>query len=110
MAANRELQLQNHATLESVFYGTTALLSQVLGRKAFRIKTAINAAILDSVMVGTAERIARGPITDLEAFRANYQQLLQDPAYLPVVSRATADEEYVRTRLALARKAFVDVP
>lgn len=110
MAANRHLERQNEQVLSEIFERTITLVHQALGKRAFRIKTALNAAVFDSVMVGIAKRLERGEVSDLDALRQAYNALMEDAIYVDRVSRATADEEYVRTRLDLARQIFSNVP
>ena len=69
----------------------------------------MNAAVLDSVMVGVAVRLERGPISDAAALSEAYDSLIRDQAYLQAVEQATANEEAVRSRMALSIEAFAGV-
>jgi hypothetical protein len=72
----------------------------------FRPSNAINAAVFDSVMVGVARaNAAHGPL-QADFVRDRYRALLVDDPYTTAISRATADEARVETRLNLATKAF----
>jgi hypothetical protein len=51
MAVNRNLQKQTEAQLRSVFELTVSTIFRAIGIQAFRPKAAVNAAVLDSVMV-----------------------------------------------------------
>lgn len=109
-AANRSLQLQDDSTLRRAFEQSIRVIREALGQRAFRLKTTVNAAILDAVMVGVSTRIeASGPITDIESLKAAYDTLLTNEAFLTATGRATADEEYVRTRINLAVDAMQSV-
>ena len=109
-AANRDLQLQNADELRTIFIATTTVLHQALGRQAFRLKNAINAAVFDSVMVGVALRIlADGKIRDHDGLKSQYESLLGSPDYVAAVEKSTADEEQVRTRLRLAEDAMAGI-
>lgn len=109
-AANCKLQLQDEKTLRRTFEQAINVIREALGQKAFRLKTAVNAAILDAVMVGVSTRIeASGPITDIESLKAAYDSLLTKESFLTATGRATADEEYVRTRINLAVDAMSSV-
>ncbi len=109
MAANRDLSKQSEAAIRGLFEPTTATILSALGARAFRLKNAVNAAVLDSLMVGVATRLAAGPIDDVAGMRRAYEHLLANSDYKDATSRATADEESVRTRLKLAKEAFADV-
>jgi uncharacterized protein DUF262 len=110
MAANRALQKQPDQELRAVFEPTVATIHRAIGRRAFRPQAAVNAAVLDSMMVGVASRLASGAIQSEQNLRTAYEALLVEPAYLRATTRATADEESVRTRLQLAKQAFANIP
>jgi len=110
MAANKDLEKQSEATLRRLFETTVAVVMRAIGLRSFRPKHAINAAVLDSVMVGIASRLSAGPITAEDRIRHVYDTLLANPAYQEATTRSTADEENVRTRLRLAKDAFAAVP
>lgn len=109
MASNRSLAKHDAAELTELFEATVGVIHDVLGLRAFRLKNAINAATLDSVMVGVAARIAKGPIDKPEGLKEAYTSLLANNEYLGAISRATADEESVKTRLRLAKEHFSKV-
>jgi hypothetical protein len=73
------------------------------------LTTAINAALLDAVMVGITKRLQAGPIEDAKGLTAPYKALLADTAFQSAIGRATADEENVRKRLSLATERFSTV-
>jgi len=109
-AANKNFQIQSEQELEEIFRLTTETVFSAFADRAFRLKKAINAAVMDSVMVGIAGRIkAKGKVSELEPLRRKYDALLKDSDYLSAVERATADEESVKKRLRLATQAFVDL-
>lgn len=110
MARNRWLKRQPEDVLGQVFSETTTVIEAALGSKAFKPKRALNAALFDSVMVGVARRLERGPITELEAVRGAFSGLLGNSEYVKAIEKATTDEENVRRRLALASEAFEGIP
>jgi Protein of unknown function DUF262 len=109
MAQNKNLQSQDENTLTRVFVSTVDVLYQHIGRRAFRISNAVNAAVLDAVMVGVAARLASGPITDSDSFVKAYESLIKLQSFLNATSRSTADEDSVRTRMKDAKEAFQKV-
>lgn len=110
MAANRELAQQNADVLRGIFQATTATIVNSIGPGAFRLRNAVNAAVLDSVMVAVSQLLERrnGKV-DTKAVKTAYERLKTKEQYVDAVSRATADEENVRRRLQLAREAFLEV-
>ena len=66
----------------------------------FRPERALNAAVFDSMSVGLAQRIRSSKAApDPDAIRSAYSSLLADRGYMEAVSRATADEQTVSTRM-----------
>lgn len=110
MAVNKDLQGQSDAELKKTFDGVVSIIKRAIGLRAFRPKSAVNAAVLDSVMVGIASRLVAGPIKSEDRILSAYNTLLANADYQEAITRSTADEENVRTRLRLAREAFANVP
>lgn len=109
MAENRNLDRQSEADLRQVFCSTTAVLDSVLGRRAFRPKRAVNAAVVDSLMTGVAKRLRSGEIKDPARFRDRYESLLANREYVAATEAGTSQDANVKARMALAKDAFMDV-
>ncbi|SDH51988.1 DUF262 domain-containing protein [Agrococcus jejuensis] len=93
--------------IADAFRSSAAVISAALGKRAFRLGTQVNAAILDSVFVGVMDRAhGGGDALTPEDVSDAYQALLEDIDYMDAVTRATANEDSVETRLSLARAAF----
>ena len=88
------------------FIQTIQIASKALGAKPFRPVRAINAAVFDSVMVGIARRLDKGPLDNLEAVKSAYQNLLANNEYINATSRSTADEANLALRLRVCTEAF----
>ena len=59
----------------------------------------------EAIMVGTMRRLEAGtPKPDM--LRGAVDTLVQDDAFVDAITRATADEENVKTRLALATRVL----
>lgn len=110
MGRNKHLTKTSPDDMRSAFTRTIDILNKSIGKRAFRLSRVLNAAVFDAVMVGVARRLIRGQITDFEALRQKYKELLENTNFLEVAERATADEESVAIRLDLATAAFADVP
>lgn len=110
MAANRALQKQGEAQLRTMFEATVSTIVRAIGVRAFRPKNALNAAVLDSVMVGVAARLSSKPITAEAQIKSAHTALLANSQFQEATTRATADEENVRKRIQLAKDAFARVP
>ena len=109
MATNRRLEHQSEEELKAIFDQTTAILCEAIGQRAFRPRTAVNAAVVDSLMTGVATRVAKGPILDKQQFREKYDSLIKNMEYAGAVESGTSQEANVATRLKLAKQAFATV-
>ena len=96
--------------LHSIFVDTVDLFSKVANQKPFRLnhKTALNAAIYDSCMVGLAHRLSNNakPKPDKQAITDPYNKLLENQEYIKAVSNSTADEASVKERMKIAQDIF----
>jgi hypothetical protein len=110
MEYNREFQHQKEDVLRNQFTQTIQVIGNTMREHAFRLKTAINAAVFDSIMVGVANRISeKGNITDFKGLNKAYNKLLENKDYRSSVEHSTSDEENVRTRLQLAKEIMLKV-
>ncbi len=93
-----------------IFLKTMLAFNKALGRDAFRPDRALNAAVFDSMSVALARRITskKDPptVNDIKAAR---RELLTDADYLDAVSRRTANEQSVRTRMEVAARRFKQI-
>ena len=110
MGKNKNLSAARAKEMENTFKETVAFILGSLGKSAFRPTRVLNAAVFDSVMVGTAERLVPGRISDPLAYSISYKALIADKTYLDFCAKGTASEERVRQRLKLAIEAFSSVP
>jgi len=106
---NKDLSQESANDIVHAFRGTIHKIVQAVGSKPFRLKNALNAAVFDSVMVGLARRLATGVPADVGKIGEAYFRLLSDTDYLYAVSKATAREDQVASRLKLATAAFAAV-
>jgi Protein of unknown function DUF262 len=110
MATNQRLERQSETEIKEIFCQTTSILCEAIGQRAFRPRTVVNAAVVDSVMTGVATRLAaQGPIHNKRQFKERYEKLLKSKDYLAAVESGTSQEANVATRLRLAKQAFADV-
>jgi hypothetical protein len=110
MGKNRDPAVEEVAVMTEAFEHSIDLVLASIGARAFRPVRALNAAVFDSVMVGTAKRLQNGPVGDIQAFRGAYDCLLHNQDFLDACGRGTASGERVRTRLELATASFALVP
>ncbi len=106
MCDNQNLGLYPEADIRSRFERTSSFILAQLGHRAFKPERALNAAMLDSLMVGIARRLERGEIT--ADIREAYDSLLANESYRVAIFAGTAQAENVRTRIVLATNAFAN--
>ena len=91
----------------SIFGATMGAFANALETGIFRPERALNAAVFDSMSVGLAQRIRSSKaVPDPDAIRSAYSSLLADTDYMEAVSRATADEQTVSTRMKKTIEGF----
>ncbi len=109
-AGNRDFRLQSEAEMKDIFEKTIETVLDGLGPRAFRLKNAINVAVMDSVMVGIANRIlSKGPMVDVDGLVVKYEALLEDEKFLSRVESGTTDERSVESRLKAAKEAMLEL-
>jgi hypothetical protein len=106
MGRNKKLSGITKEQMSSVFTSTIELVEKAIGKRAFKLARVLNAAVYDSVMVGIARRLEKGRLTDLARLKEQYSDLLTNKDFLALTERATADEDSVSRRLALAADVF----
>ncbi len=95
-------------TCKDIFLETIRVIDSSIERP-FRPERALNAAVLDSVMVGLARRISVKGEPDVDRLRASYASLLGNKEYLALISRSTSDEANVHRRIELSEEAFSEI-
>lgn len=96
--------------LTAQFKEAIALVNECYGNKAFRPSRALNAAVLEAVMVGISSRLASSKSApDPTKFVNAYEKLLRDGDFLKACERATAREDTLRARQKLAIAAFKSI-
>jgi hypothetical protein len=111
VGANRDLAPLSRDDISRVFTTATDLLLHGPGSRAFRgAGNQVNAALTEATLVGLARRLESGAPPKVVDVTAAVDALAADKALEQVISRATADEENVRTRLAIATQAFARLP
>lgn len=105
---NQNLQHESEETIEKVFVASIETIANAVGKKPFRISSALNAAVFDSVMVGIARRLQDASPIDVSKVETAYKALLGNSDYQYAVGKATARDDQVKSRLNLATQAFQD--
>jgi len=106
---HQNMQGIDQDVLRQIFETTCSVINAGLGKSAFRLKAQINAALVDSIMCGIANRLSDGPLASLDQLKPAYESLTSNEEFLSSIARATADEDRVQKRLSLARSAFTQL-
>jgi hypothetical protein len=92
------------------FASASSLLSTTVGRDFLRPGgTQLNAAFTEAVFVGLMTRLVSGKAVDEALLRAALRALGNNAELEAATTRATADEEVVRQRLAIAKEALAGI-
>jgi hypothetical protein len=94
--------------LKQLVDSACSVLLQATGASAFRhLSKQVNVALTEAVMVGLMRRLeVGGPAPTSESVNAALSDLVRDTKFVESITRATADEEGVKYRLAFASKIF----
>lgn len=108
-AANQRncANLQTHY-LSELFDKACSILMTAVGPSAFRhLSKQVNVALTEAVMVGLMRRLDLGdPAPSSQAITTALEELVKDSKFVDAITRATADEEGVKQRLAIATKVL----
>ena len=101
---NRNADPRYLEELARLFRGTVDMFNSTLDVRPFRLTGTLNVAIFDSCMVGMANRLLHKADVppDPDKVKERYAALLKDSDYHEAVSRSTADDAFVRTRIEKA--------
>ncbi|MEN3538690.1 DUF262 domain-containing protein [Microbispora sp. ZYX-F-249] len=107
---NRDLESLSAELVETRFRLAAQLINEGAGPRALRRQSAqINTALTEAIFVGLIRRLdADASVTAADVGQA-IERLLGNKRLEPAISRATADEESVRTRLAVTTQAFAAI-
>ncbi|MCY3799766.1 MAG: DUF262 domain-containing protein [Chloroflexi bacterium] len=107
MKENRGLHIFSRDQIVPLFTDTVNCILDKLGRHAFKPTKSLNAALLDSLMIGIARRLQSRPIAS--DINEDFKSLRDDSEFLELISYTTSDPERVRRRIELATEAFANV-
>lgn len=106
VALHRDLKNLDYNLIEGRFRDASELLLTGIGPSAIRGRAQVNAALAEALLVGLARRLDVSSISASEVADA-VRRVMENSDLDPVISRATADEESVRKRLAIATAEFI---
>jgi len=107
LSGSRHLSPQQQSDLTEIFSSTINLIHNALGKKAFKPRGNLNAAVFDSIMVGVAERLrSPGSRPRASTIKSRYQEITSNEKYLKAVTNATADRDMVEVRMDEAIATF----
>ncbi len=107
MKGNRSLQKYPTDQIKPLFADTVHCVLEKLGRDAFKPTKSLNAAMLDSLLVGIARRLESKPIAS--DISGEFNKLIKNREFFELISGTTSDPERVRRRIELATEAFANV-
>ena len=110
MKANRNLKVIDKRQIMQRFDDTVEAVLNKLGADAFKVEDqsrSLNAALLDSLMIGISRRLEKGDI--VSDISKSYGDLLLNEEYRELISDTTSAPSRVRDRIKIATDAFAAV-
>ena len=107
MKHNQHLEMYQEDQIRNLFERTGSTILDKIGPGAFKRVRTVNAALLDSLMIGIARRLDSGSIDS--DITKEYDSLRADEQFESAISASTADTEKVKERIRLATEAFSNV-
>ena len=98
MRATKNPDDEERARLSATFINTTDFILNQIGQKSFRLKSGLNVALFDALMVAVAEV---GPNTINNA-KSRYDKLIANGAFQQAVSESTTNIDKVQGRIKMA--------
>lgn len=99
MRKNRDMKLFSSQSLGTAFLPTVNLANDCLGREAFRPQRALNASVTDAILVGTARRLAAGPVDDVAGYKSAVTSVLASQAFADLYRLGTTNKDKVTKRI-----------
>lgn len=98
MRANKNPDDEERARLSTTFINTTNFILDQIGQKSFRLKSGLNVALFDALMVAVAEV---GP-SKIKNAKSRYDKLIANEAFQQAVSESTTNLDKVQGRIKMA--------
>ncbi len=102
MREEKDLTAEKEDELSSLFRNVAQFIVSNLGVNAFRLRSAVNVAVLDSIMVAVAQVGVKNINNPKEA----YQNIIKDAYYKEATANHTTDSEKVQGRIKIAIREF----
>ena len=104
---HRSLQRLNHKALEASFRHASELIASAEGRQAVRYQSSqVNAALTEALFVGLMRRLDFHQGIETKDVISAINDIQRNKDLQAAISRATANDESVKTRLEVATKRF----
>ena len=104
MRDNKDMEIYGELEIRTVFQESARVILEKLGEKAFKPSRALNAAVQDSLMIGIARRLEKGPIRSM--INSQYDALMRNEEFGSLIYSQTSHLENVRRRIQLATESF----
>lgn len=104
MSEHRYMSHVSREKFSKVFLDTAQTINTCIGSKAFKPAKALNAALLDALMVAVARRIEHGPIINCVELVKAHQDLLASREFMSSIETSTTNEGNILKRISIATK------
>lgn len=100
MQKNKDVSIEAPEGSASIFHQTCVRLLEALGEKPFHVRSGLNAAVMDAVMVAFSENLGQVPVDVKE----RYQKLLADEGFRSSTNRGTTGVSEIEQRFSKANQ------
>ncbi|MBP7708800.1 DUF262 domain-containing protein [Candidatus Pacearchaeota archaeon] len=102
MKEKKDINEEEMKEFDSIFKFTTDSILSRLGSGAFRLKSGINVALLDALMVS----LAGVDLSKISNIDEKYNKLISNESFKEAVSQHTTDVDRVQSRIKIANEIF----
>lgn len=106
MEKHMNLDDERCRTFGDTFRTVTSTVAEYLGPEALRPQRNLNVAVVDAVMVGLAQRLRRGPISDKEELVVEHKKLMRRLEEEDLYKSGTTDKDRVHRRIQIAVETY----
>ena len=102
MKANKDIEEAKKEELATIFKESTDFILKNIGPHAFRLKSGINVALFDALMVS----LASIEVSKIKDVKNKYDKLVENEAFKKAISDHTTDVDRVQGRIKIATEIF----
>lgn len=100
MRLNKKIDKEKQHEMKSIFEDVVKKINKEIGVGAFKVKSGVNIALMDSLMVGIAS-VGTNNIINLDE---KYKKIKDDHVFVELISKSTTDIDRVKGRIKMVKR------